>query len=56
MIIQKNSFLLPLRNADSAGDKTGAQRIAGLIQQRRSTQTKIVILLLSRKRTFANRC
>ncbi|WP_281181213.1 hypothetical protein [Candidatus Arsenophonus triatominarum] len=27
-----------LRNADSAGDKTGAQRIAGLIQQRRSTQ------------------
>ncbi|WP_334468178.1 hypothetical protein [Arsenophonus sp. PmNCSU2021_1] len=29
-----------LRNADSAGDKTGAQRIAGLIQQRRSTQNQ----------------
>ncbi|QBY44124.1 DNA transfer protein [Arsenophonus nasoniae] len=29
-----------LRNADSAGDTNGAQRIAGLIQQRRSTQNQ----------------
>ncbi|HGJ5857403.1 MAG TPA: DNA transfer protein, partial [Arsenophonus nasoniae] len=29
-----------LRNADSAGDTNGAQRIAGLIQQRRSAQNQ----------------